>query len=439
MKLLTRLIIVVALVFFASGDILAATGINRKINFQGKVVNKGVGSTDGTNVADGNYNFTFSLWSTLSAGTSLWSESWTGGSQVAVNSGIFQVALGTNSTFPPTVNFNSDSLYLSVNYNSDGEMTPRIRLAAVPYAFNAEKVMGLTVTATDGTLSIGDSKTITFGDNFTTINGVGITLNQSLATTDKVTFAGLSIGGSASVSTNLSVGGSVSFTNIPIGVGTTVLYIGAGGVLVQGTLPPGGAYTATNGLNLNVTALGLGGSLTQATQIGTSSYSLSFIGLGGTQALFIGTSGYVGIGTTNPTYKLEVAGSAWINSNLTVNSYLFMNNQIRVFSGSTGAPSYSFGSDTDTGLFNPGANTLGFSVGATEAVRVSSLGYVGIGTTDPQDLLDVNGSIRIGGTAGFYSKDSPNTLIWSAERGFSAKPLGVRQETPNIDSAELLE
>ncbi len=294
--------IVLFLTVFLGVKGVDATGINEKINFQGKVTN-----IDGTNVSDANYDFVFSIWNTATVGTSIWSEVWNGGnSQVGVSSGIFNVQLGTYTSLSPVVDFNNPEIYLSVNFKGDGDMAPRIQMTAVPYAFNAEKVGGLTVTSTDGVLTIGDSKTIVFGDNFTTIEGVGITLDQNLSMGSTVVFAGLSIGG------------SVAFSNIPVGTGTTILYIGAGGKLVQGTLPAGGSYTASNGLSLAGTVFSLGGTLTDNTQIGVSSFSLTFLGINNTQALFVGATGYVGIGTTNPIYKLEVVGDAMVSTKLGV-------------------------------------------------------------------------------------------------------------------------
>ncbi len=387
------------LIFFASvKGIFAAPGINRKINFQGKVVSKGTG-LEGLNVADGNYDFRFTLWDSLSAGTSLWTESWNSGtSQVPVGSGIFSVSLGTYVTFPDNLSFNSDSLYLSVEYNHDGDMTPRIRMSAVPYAFNAEKVNGLTVTSTSGTLSIGDSKTVTFGDNFMTVNGVGITLNQNLSTESLVSFAGL------------SVGGTVSFTNLPLGTGTTVLYITSTGNLRAGTLP---SYTANNGLNLTGTVLGLGGTLTQATQIGTSNFSLLFTGLGGTQSLFIGASGYVGIGTTNPDSSLAVVGnieaSAWsigttgfacndVNKGCkwnirdkTISDWYVGYNNILDLSYDVALGS----SNNDHYQFRVGKYVTGSFVAG---MVVTNDGKIGIGTTLPTKKLDIAGDINLTGT-----------------------------------------
>jgi len=47
------------------------------------------------------------------------------------------------------------------------------------------------------------------------------------------------------------------------------------------------------------------------------------------------------------------------------------------------------GSDTDTGVFFPSANTMAFSTGGTEKMRVDSSGNVGIGTSSATSLLQV--------------------------------------------------
>ena len=60
----------------------------------------------------------------------------------------------------------------------------------------------------------------------------------------------------------------------------------------------------------------------------------------------INSTGNVGIGTTSPGSKLQVAG------------------EIRVADGTKGAPSYSFTNDPDTGMFSDLANTLRFGTGA---------------------------------------------------------------------------
>ncbi len=422
MKKLWKIVLVLAIFAVNFNMAWAAAGINRKINFQGKVVNKGVGSTDGTNVADGNHNMVFSLWSTLSAGTSIWSETWNAGTtQVSVTSGIFQVALGTMVTFPPTVDFNSDSLYLSVNYEGDGDMVPRVQMAAVPYAFNAEKVGGLTVTNTTGTLTVPSGALISFGSSFVT-SGVGISLNQNLNTGSSVTFAGL------------SVGGTVSFTGIPVGVGTTVLYLSATGLLTQGTLP---SYSAVNGLKLNGLAIGLGGTLTGNTNIGTSSFSLSFQGVGGVQTLFIGASGYVGIGATNPNQKFIIGDDA-SQSTFRINGGNNVDQTAVIAMNRTGINEWVIAEtqngDINFGTIQSGGNYPDYqnsTIGKYAYMVMNNFGAVGIGTTNPTYKLHVASSIGSTSvtTTNFLSIGTSANVGTNLNVGgsvtFSGLPVGV--------------
>jgi hypothetical protein len=118
----------------------AAAGINKTINFQGKMTN-----SNGTNVANGTYTFVFKLYTVSSAGTAVWTET----DSLTVTDGIFQVNLGAVTTLPGSVDFNTDNIYLGITFNSDpaGEMTPRVQLTSSPYAFNADKLDGLDASA----------------------------------------------------------------------------------------------------------------------------------------------------------------------------------------------------------------------------------------------------------------------------------------------------
>lgn len=157
------IVLVVLCLHLSTSSIEAATGINKQINFQGKVVN-----TNGTNVSNGSYDFVFKIYTVSSGGAAVWTETWNSGtSQVTVTDGVFRVALGTHTSLPGSIDFNTDNIYLGVEFNGDGEMTPRVRFTAVPYAFNALKVAGLTVTDTTGTFTLANSKTLTVNNTLT--------------------------------------------------------------------------------------------------------------------------------------------------------------------------------------------------------------------------------------------------------------------------------
>ncbi len=156
---------------YLSGHKAAATTTGT-INFQARLMT-GAGSI----APDGNYNVEFKLYSaltstgtpnqgacTMTPGTTadpacLWVETRTGGNVVHVANGYLTVNLGSVTAFPSTINW-SQQLYLTMNIGGigsptwDGEMTPRLQLTAVPYAFAAN-----TLVATNGS----DTSVLKFG------------------------------------------------------------------------------------------------------------------------------------------------------------------------------------------------------------------------------------------------------------------------------------
>ena len=70
--------------------------------------------------------------------------------------------------------------------------------------------------------------------------------------------------------------------------------------------------------------------------------------------------------------------------------------QLKLGDGTAAAPAYTFSSDPDTGIYSPGANTLGFGEGGAESMRITSGGNVLIATStdDGANKLQVNGRIK---------------------------------------------
>lgn len=127
--LLATLLAVGAFVVLLVAPMHTDAAINPQINFQGKLTNP-----DGTNVTSGTYSIVFSLYTVVSGGTAVWTETQ---SSVSIVDGIFQVNLGSVTALPGSVDFKSANIYLGVKVGSDAEMTPRIPFTAAPYAFNA--------------------------------------------------------------------------------------------------------------------------------------------------------------------------------------------------------------------------------------------------------------------------------------------------------------
>jgi hypothetical protein len=93
----------------------------------------------------------------------------------------------------------------------------------------------------------------------------------------------------------------------------------------------------------------------------------------------INSSGNVGIGTTSPDAKLSVNGVASFGD------------------GSAAAPSIANFGDLNTGIFFPAEDTIAFSEGGTEAVRIDSSGNLLVGTTtSPSSPLAGNKYIKLG-------------------------------------------
>lgn len=132
---------------------------------------------------------------------------------------------------------------------------------------------------------------------------------------------------------------------------------------------------------------------------GTSSIIVSQSGhisftTAGTARMVINASGNVGIGTTAPSYRLQINGSAQtlgLIQSTDVNSYLMFAD-----AGSSVVTGQGIGSN---------GNNLIFRANGGTRMTLTNAGNVGIGTTSPGKTLDVSGTAQIvsrtiiGGTA----------------------------------------
>src|SRR5579872_980793 len=312
------LILVSIAIFVGTPRVAATSGINRTINFEGRVVKK----ADGTNVTDGNYPFVFAIYDSASGGTKLWGDETQ--SNVAVTNGIFQVALGSVRSFATdNVDFNQDNLWLDITFNGE-EFGSRIRLASVPQAISAESVAGLTVTNNGGnTLDIAANKTLTVNNSITFGGTDGTTLTLPSTST---TLAGLSL---AQTFTAAQIIQSNSATSLTIGAnGSTnpVLQIDSSATSVTTGLKITGAATGgTTALsvidsgstaNLSIDAKGSG-------TVSINSTATGGITLGAVTTLAAGKALVITGGAGDPT---ATSGTLWYDTS--VKKFKIVENEI---------------------------------------------------------------------------------------------------------------
>ena len=65
--------------------------------------------------------------------------------------------------------------------------------------------------------------------------------------------------------------------------------------------------------------------------------------------------------------------------------------------GSASTPAIR-GTDANTAIFFPAADTIAFTEGGVESMRIDSAGFVGIGTSSPSEKLSVTGNVTATGT-----------------------------------------
>lgn len=219
--------------------VFAAPGIAKQLNYQGKLQDAG-----GMTVPDGSYAMQFTVYDAPSGGNILWTsrETDTCGApfnptskSVSVYNGIFSTLLGESGDCPINLDFADDAYYLGVTIGADPEMSPRKRIGAAGYAFNADLLDGLNTSNSGGSnafVPVTDaggnfvlSSDVTFDTNTfmldSTNDAIGIggaptPFAQVYVTTAKISglyaetsaAGGRGVSGAASATTGLTAGGS---------------------------------------------------------------------------------------------------------------------------------------------------------------------------------------------------------------------------------------
>jgi hypothetical protein len=116
----------------------AAAAPPSTIHYQGALTQSGT-------PVSGSHILTFRLYATASGGSAIWSETQFG---VPVANGLFNVQLGSVTAFGLAFD---QPYFLSVQFNSDAEMSPRQPLVSAPYALRAVNAEQLSSAATIST------------------------------------------------------------------------------------------------------------------------------------------------------------------------------------------------------------------------------------------------------------------------------------------------
>ena len=210
-------------------------------------------------------------------------------------------------------------------------------------------------------------------------------LTPSLATTGAITLDGV---------LKVSNGG----TGVTTATGTGSAVLSNSPTLVTPTLGAASATSIANGLgSVGAPSYAFTGDLNTgmwSPAVDTLAFSTN-----GSERLRLDSSGNVGIGTSNPLRRLDIAGgglafteaggsSRSINWGDTTNIY----------------PVTITGNATSGNCFLT-FNTNTFGSGATERMRIDSSGNVGIGTSSPSARLDVNGTGYFNSSVQFFPQD----------------------------------
>jgi len=125
MKCMTKMAVVIAVL--AGLFVSSAHAVPNLINYQGRLTDNAGNPVNGTE------QIVFSIYSTATGGTALWSET----QSVTATNGIYNVMLGSVASLPADL-FDQDSRYLGVKVGTDSECTPRQQITSVAFALKSE-------------------------------------------------------------------------------------------------------------------------------------------------------------------------------------------------------------------------------------------------------------------------------------------------------------
>ncbi len=407
-------------VFYSADRSLAfptnLTRPNRYLSFQGRLTdNLGNPETVATNMV-------FKLYSVNTGGTALWDSGTC--SITPDQDGIFSVLLGSScgAEIASSVFSENAAVWLGTTMGADAEATPRVQIATVAYALNAETLQGFpagTGTSTipyinsAGTLVLANaSPKIQSTSGTFAVEGVAMTLSTPNASDGIITINPDGVGtldltfeGSAP---GLSANGFVNATNANI----------TSGSLYSGTVASNASgYNFINFLSGASPTSKFSIDSTGLTTVGADLYVSSGISLFNNAVSddTVEASKFcTGDGETNcvTDFSAISAGASYWTRSAGVLSPTTLNDAIAATTSATTAMTI-----TQTGAFD--AFLVQDSAGDTTPFVIDASGNVGIGTTTPGNPLEIDLATGAGVTgiridANGDNTNDPTLTLWGA-------------------------
>ena len=104
----------------------------------------------------------------------------------------------------------------------------------------------------------------------------------------------------------------------------------------------------------------------------------------------------------------------------------FVTSPTTVQAGTAAAPSITFSGDTNTGIFSPAADTIAFTEGGVESMRIDSAGNFGLGVT-PSAWKSNYKAVQVGNALSAVGRTDVNTIYLASNWYVNSSDQDVRQ------------